>query len=147
MKKDRQHNGQKKKDKQWSAKHTHKTKDRVIRTPLKKTGLVVKIFIWYPADCSDLNTNSIYPDLKPTVLYSVIINKIYLHYEQSRVFAQLFTCKLFRCSLGPIPDRMSILGVPYDPADRMTSFDARTWNDTFLKINSTPTAIILAIKT
>jgi len=42
---------------------------------------------------------------------------------------------------------MSIVGVPYDPADRMTSFEAKTWNDTFLKINSTPTAILLAIKT
>jgi hypothetical protein len=34
---DRQHNGQKKKgqnDKQRSTKHTHKTKDRVTRTPL-----------------------------------------------------------------------------------------------------------------
>jgi hypothetical protein len=37
-KKNRQHNGQKKKvqkDKQRSTKHTHKTKDRVTRTPLK----------------------------------------------------------------------------------------------------------------
>ena len=33
--KDRQHDGQKKKDKQRSKKHTHKTKDRVTRTPLK----------------------------------------------------------------------------------------------------------------
>jgi len=32
--KDRQHNGQKKKDKQRSTKHTHKAKDRVTRTPL-----------------------------------------------------------------------------------------------------------------
>jgi len=34
-KKDRQQNGQKKKDKQRSTKHTHKAKDRVTRTPLK----------------------------------------------------------------------------------------------------------------
>ena len=34
-KKDRQHNGQKKKYKQRSTKHTYKTKDRVTRTPLK----------------------------------------------------------------------------------------------------------------
>ena len=39
-KKDRQHNGQKKrkkgqKDKQRSTKHTHKTKDRETRTPIK----------------------------------------------------------------------------------------------------------------
>jgi hypothetical protein len=34
-KKDRQHNGQKKNDKQRSTKHTHKTKDRITRTPLK----------------------------------------------------------------------------------------------------------------
>jgi hypothetical protein len=36
--KDRQHNVQKKKDKQWSTKHTHRTKDRVTRTPLKTGG-------------------------------------------------------------------------------------------------------------
>ena len=34
-KKDRQHNGQRKKDKQWSTKYTNKPKDRVTRTPLK----------------------------------------------------------------------------------------------------------------
>jgi peptidyl-tRNA hydrolase len=34
-KKDTQHNGQKKKDKQRSTKQTHKTKDGVTRTPLK----------------------------------------------------------------------------------------------------------------
>jgi hypothetical protein len=34
-KKDRQHNGQIKKDKQRSTKHTHINKDRVTRTPLK----------------------------------------------------------------------------------------------------------------
>ena len=32
-KKNRQHNGQKKKYKQWSTKHTYKAKDRVTRTP------------------------------------------------------------------------------------------------------------------
>ena len=40
-KKNRQHNGQKKKeqkDKQRSTKHTHKTKDRVMRTPLSTGG-------------------------------------------------------------------------------------------------------------
>ena len=31
----RQHNGQRKKDKQQSTKHTHKTRDRVTRIPLK----------------------------------------------------------------------------------------------------------------
>ena len=38
MKPDRQYNGQKKKvqkKKQWSTKHTHKTKERVTRTPLR----------------------------------------------------------------------------------------------------------------
>ena len=34
-KKDRQHNDQRKKDKQRSIKHTYKTKDRLTRTPLK----------------------------------------------------------------------------------------------------------------
>ena len=37
-KKNRQHNGQKKKDKQRSTKHTYKTNDRVTRTPLKSAG-------------------------------------------------------------------------------------------------------------
>jgi hypothetical protein len=32
---DRQHNGQKEKDKHWSTKYTNNTKDRVTRTPLK----------------------------------------------------------------------------------------------------------------
>ena len=37
-KRNRQHNGQKKKYKQRSTKHTHKTKDRVTRTQLKTGG-------------------------------------------------------------------------------------------------------------
>ena len=37
-KKNRQHNGQEKKYKQRSTRHTHKTKDRVTRTPLKTGG-------------------------------------------------------------------------------------------------------------
>ena len=37
-KKNRQHNGQKKKDKQRSTKHTHKTKDRIRGTPLETGG-------------------------------------------------------------------------------------------------------------
>ena len=36
--KDRQHNGQKEKDKQRSTKHTHKITDRVTRIPLKTRG-------------------------------------------------------------------------------------------------------------
>jgi hypothetical protein len=36
--KNRQHNGQMKKDKQRSTRHTHKTKDRVTQTPLKTIG-------------------------------------------------------------------------------------------------------------
>ena len=40
--KDRQHNDQKKKDKQRSTKHTHKTKDHVTRTPLKTDKTMVK---------------------------------------------------------------------------------------------------------
>ena len=36
--KDRQHNGQKKKEKQRYSKHTHTTKDLVTRTPLKTRG-------------------------------------------------------------------------------------------------------------
>jgi hypothetical protein len=37
-KQNRQHNGQKKKDKQQSTKHTNKTKDRITQTPLKTGG-------------------------------------------------------------------------------------------------------------
>ena len=37
-KKNRQHNGQNKKDKNRSTEHTYKTKDRVTRTPLKTGG-------------------------------------------------------------------------------------------------------------
>jgi hypothetical protein len=40
-KKDRQHNGQKKKDKQRSTKHTHKTKDRVTQTLFYFSGVRV----------------------------------------------------------------------------------------------------------
>jgi len=39
-KKNRQHNGQKKKDKQRFTKQTHKTKDQVTRTPLKTVSMV-----------------------------------------------------------------------------------------------------------
>ena len=35
LKKNRQHNGQKEKYKQWSTKHIYKTKNRITRTPLK----------------------------------------------------------------------------------------------------------------
>ena len=49
--KDRQHIGQKKKDKQWSTKHTHKTKDRVTRTPLKTRGWTHKVFGFCGTDC------------------------------------------------------------------------------------------------
>ena len=38
LKKNRQHNGQMKKYKKRSTKHTHKTKDRVTRTPLRTGG-------------------------------------------------------------------------------------------------------------
>ena len=41
--KDRQYNGQKKKDKQRSAKNTLKTKDRATRTPLKTRGDLCKL--------------------------------------------------------------------------------------------------------
>jgi hypothetical protein len=39
QKKDKQHNGQKKKDKRTNNDlHTHKTKDRITRTPLQNWG-------------------------------------------------------------------------------------------------------------
>jgi hypothetical protein len=52
-KKNRQHNGQKKKvrkDKQRSTKHTHTTKDRVTRTPLKSGRISSSRSVkWHPS--------------------------------------------------------------------------------------------------
>jgi hypothetical protein len=52
-KKNRQHNGQKKKDKQRSTKHTQKVKDRVMRAPLKPGDTFLA---WYRL-CSDTLTH------------------------------------------------------------------------------------------
>jgi hypothetical protein len=49
--KNRQHNDQKKKNKELSTKHTHKTKDRVTRTPLK-TGGELMCSGWVSSSCS-----------------------------------------------------------------------------------------------
>ena len=52
--KDRQHNGQKKKAKRINSdlkKHTHKTKDRVTRTPVKTEG-VLRFFARVSSSCS-----------------------------------------------------------------------------------------------
>ena len=60
-KKDRQHNGQKKKgqnDKQRSTKHTHKTKDRVTRTPLK-TGGTPRFSGRVSSSCSNIDTRRV----------------------------------------------------------------------------------------
>jgi hypothetical protein len=56
LKQDRQHNGQKKKVKQRSTKHTHKTKDRVTQTPLKTGGEL---------RCSRRVSSSVYHSLVP----------------------------------------------------------------------------------
>jgi hypothetical protein len=53
--KNRQHNGQEKKDKQRSTKHTHKIKDRVSRTPLK-TGGELKCTGMGSSSCSTSDT-------------------------------------------------------------------------------------------
>jgi hypothetical protein len=64
-KKNRQHNDQKKKDKQRSTKHTHKTKDRVTRTPLKtrRVNLVANPVISHEwgKDREVLTTSGTYP--------------------------------------------------------------------------------------
>ena len=57
-KKTRQQNGQKKKDKQRSTKHTHKTKDRVTRTPLK-TGGERRCSRWVGSSCSTSGTRRV----------------------------------------------------------------------------------------
>ena len=57
-KKDRQHNGKKKKDERTNnnlQNITHKTKDRVIRTPLK-TGGELRCFGWESSSCSTSGT-------------------------------------------------------------------------------------------
>ena len=57
-KKNRQHNGQKKKDKQRSTKHTYKTKDRVTRTPLK-TGVELRCSGRVGSFCSTCGTRRV----------------------------------------------------------------------------------------
>ena len=64
--KDRQHNGQKKKDKRKkkrSTKHTHKTEDRVTRTPLK-TGDEFRCYGIVSSSCATSGTRRVYmPEL------------------------------------------------------------------------------------
>jgi len=57
-KKDRQHNGQRKKNKQWSSKYIHKTKDRVTRIPLK-TGSELRCSARVNSSCSNSGTRRI----------------------------------------------------------------------------------------
>ena len=59
-KKERQHNGQKKKEKQRSVKHTHKTKDRLTRIPLK-TGGELRCSRRVSSSCSTSGTRSYKP--------------------------------------------------------------------------------------
>ena len=65
--KNRQHNGQKKKDKQRSTKHIHKTKDRVTRTPLK-TGREFRCSRRVSSSCSNSSTHR--------VTFSLAINAV-----------------------------------------------------------------------
>ena len=59
-KKNRQHNGKKKvqKDKQRSTKHGYKTKDRVTRTPLK-TGCELRCSGRVSSSCSTIGTRGV----------------------------------------------------------------------------------------
>jgi hypothetical protein len=65
--KNRQHNGQKKKDKQQSTKHIHKTKDRATRTPLK-TGRKFMCSRRVSSSCSNSSTHR--------VTFSLAINAV-----------------------------------------------------------------------
>ena len=56
--KDRQHNGRRKKDKQRYTKHTHNTKDRVTRTPLK-TGAELRCSGRVGSSCSTSGTRRV----------------------------------------------------------------------------------------
>ena len=65
-KKNRQHNGQKKKDKQRSTKHTYKTKDRVTRNPLK-TWDELRYFGRVSSSCSTSDTRRVNLVTKPVI--------------------------------------------------------------------------------
>jgi len=56
--KDKQHNDQKKKDKQRSINYTHKAKDRVTRTTLK-TGDELRCSGWAGGSCSTSGTRCV----------------------------------------------------------------------------------------
>jgi hypothetical protein len=84
-KKNRQHNGQKKKvqkDKQRSTKHTYKTKDRVTGTPLKTRG-ELRCSGRVSSSCSTSGTRRVILATKPvinrkTTYFQNIILKLYL---------------------------------------------------------------------
>ena len=68
-KKNRKHNGQKKKvqkDKQRSTKHTYKTKDRVTRTPLKAGG-ELKCSERVSSSCSTSDTRRVNLVINPVI--------------------------------------------------------------------------------
>jgi hypothetical protein len=83
-KKNRQHNGQKKKYKQRSTKLTYKTKDRVTRTPLK-TGVELRCSGRVSSSCSTSGTRRVNLVTNPVSYVS--------HYQRSN--------KKPNCKTGP----------------------------------------------
>jgi len=74
-KKDRQHNDQTKKDKQRTTKHTHTTKDRVTRTPLK-TGGDLMCSGEVRSSCSTCGTRRVNLDTNPVISHELGNNRV-----------------------------------------------------------------------
>ena len=73
--KDRQHNGQKEKDKrtnQRSTKHTHNTKDRVTRTPLKTGGELSRCSGRVSSSCSAGGTRRVQLVTNPVISHALV---------------------------------------------------------------------------
>jgi hypothetical protein len=81
-KNDRQHNDQKKKDKQRSTKHTHKTKEQATQTPLK-TGDELRWSRCASSSCSIGGTRHV------TLVTNLVISKFlddFVDYVNSTIF-------------------------------------------------------------
>ena len=79
------------KEKQRSIKHTHKTKDRVTRTPLK-TGDELRCFGSISSSCSITDTRRVYLLQTRRWYCKLKSNKIMLSLKQQCIFLQCFVC-------------------------------------------------------
>jgi hypothetical protein len=92
-KKDRRHNGQKKKDRQRSSKYTHKTKDWVTRTPLK-TGGELRCSGRVSSSCSTSGTRRVNLVTNPVVNHEW--GKDRKVFTASGTYAWSFVTQIFR---------------------------------------------------